>query len=80
VQIEGIRYKIDWKDFTIGSSFFVPCINDVDAQENVLRVMNRLRYSVVIKVVIEDGIRGLRVWRVHRYNNRAISPLLSPLN
>ena len=71
VLIEGVHYALDWKNFSIGSSFFIPCIDDKTARESIERKMQRLRYNVVIKLVIEDGIRGLRVWRVDRYNKHA---------
>ena len=28
--------------------------------------MKRLNFNVIVKIVIEDGIRGLRVWRIKR--------------
>jgi hypothetical protein len=72
MQIDGVDYKLDWEGFSIGSSFFIPCINDKDARERIVRKMSRLGYRVVIKLVIEDDIRGLRVWRVNRYNEHAL--------
>jgi hypothetical protein len=66
MRIEGINYELDWQEFTVGSSFFIPCLNDVKARERIETKMNRLGYAVIIKLVIEDGIRGLRVWRTKR--------------
>jgi hypothetical protein len=80
VLIEGILYTIDWENFTVGSSFFIPCVDDVTAKHEIMRVMTRLKYAVILKIVIEDEIRGLRVWRVHRYNPDAMTSLLSPLS
>jgi hypothetical protein len=37
--------------------------------------MARLGYAVAIKIVIEDGIRGLRVWRIRKYNAATASLL-----
>lgn len=68
MKIDGVEYTIDWGSFTVGSSFFIPCLRDADGIERIRRKMDRLGYKVLIKVVIEDGIRGLRVWRVSRYN------------
>jgi hypothetical protein len=42
----------------------VPCIDHRAAKKSVLTVTERLKMDVVIKVVIEDGIKGLRIWRV----------------
>ena len=66
MRIEGINYELDWQEFTVGSSFFVPCLNDAKARELIEGKMNRLGYAVIVKLVIEDGIRGLRVWRTRR--------------
>lgn len=68
MQIDGVDYTIDWENFTVGSSFFVPCLRDEEGRQRIERKMNRLGYKVLIKIVIEDGIRGLRVWRISRYN------------
>lgn len=64
MKIESVTYQIDWSKFHKGRSFFVPCIDHRAAKEEVLRVMNRLEMEVEMKVCIEDGIKGLRVWRV----------------
>ena len=68
MQIDGVDYTLDWENFTVGSSFFVPCLHDEEGREAITRKMNRLGYKVLIKVVVEDEIRGLRVWRISRYN------------
>jgi hypothetical protein len=66
MKIEGITYNLNWLEFSVGSSFFVPCLNDVEARELLERKMKRLKYATTIKLVIEDGVRGLRVWRIKR--------------
>ena len=66
MRIEGINYELDWQGFTVGSSFFVPCLDDTKARERIEGKMNRLGYAVIVKLVIEDGVRGLRVWRTKR--------------
>ena len=66
MRIEGINYELDWQEFTVGSSFFIPCLDDAKARERIEGKMNRLGYAVIVKLVIEDGIRGLRIWRTKR--------------
>lgn len=66
MRIDGVNYDLDWENFTIGSSFFVPCLSVTDSTEYILRKMWRLGYNVRVKVVVEDGVQGLRVWRVKR--------------
>lgn len=73
--VDGVYYSVNWMEFTVGSSFFVPCLRDAAAREYLERKMARLGYTVTIKVVIEDGIRGLRVWRIRKYNSDATSQL-----
>lgn len=64
MKIETVSYQINWKRFKKGSSFFVPCI-DVLAARKALRVTTkRLKIATVTKCVVEEGIKGLRVWRV----------------
>lgn len=63
MQVDGITYELDWQGFTIGSSFFIPCVGVTAAKERIERKMERLGFAVIVKVVVEDNIRGLRVWR-----------------
>jgi hypothetical protein len=64
MKIETVTYQINWQKFRRGRSFFVPCIDTVAARATVARVVRRLRIEIVTKVVVEDGVKGLRVWRV----------------
>lgn len=71
MRIDGIDYVLNWDEFTVGSSFFIPCLNDTRARQLLETKLKRLGYRFIIKLVVEDGIRGLRVWRVDRYNRLA---------
>ena len=64
MQVEKVTYEINWKKFKVGYSFFVPCLNPIKSRRDILKVLHRLQYKIVHKVVIEDGVRGVRVWRV----------------
>ena len=63
MKIETVSYRIDWKKFRVGHSFFVPCIDHKEARKTLSAVTRRLKIAVVTKVTIEDGIKGLRVWK-----------------
>ena len=63
MKIETVPYQIEWKKFRKGYSFFVPCIDEKAAREELNRVAKRLKMDIVTKVVLLDGIKGLRVWR-----------------
>ena len=64
MRIETVPYQIEWRKFKKGCSFFVPCIDTKAAREAVGKVARRLKIEVTTKVVIEEGIKGLRVWRM----------------
>lgn len=64
MKIESVSYRINWKRFKKGYSFFVPCIDPEAARKTIAQVTRRLKVEVVTKVTIEEGVKGLRVWRV----------------
>lgn len=64
MKIETVSFQINWKKFRPGYSFFVPCIDHEAARATLAVVTKRLKIKTVSKVVIEDGVSGLRVWRV----------------
>ncbi len=64
MRIEGVAYKINWRGFKRGTSFFVPCLNHTVAVDAIQRITRRHKFEVVTKVVIEESIRGVRVWRL----------------
>lgn len=64
MQVEKVSYNVNWKGFRRGTSFFIPCLDPRRARREIIVVTKRLKYKVVTKAVIEDGIKGLRVWRI----------------
>ena len=64
MKIETVSYQIDWSKFRRGYSFFVPCIDEKAARKEIAAVSRRLKMPMITKVVIAEGIKGLRVWRV----------------
>ena len=62
--IEGVTYERNWRRFKKGTSVFFLCLDYARAKAQLLVVTDRLRVKVLIKPTIEDGIRGLRVWRM----------------
>lgn len=64
MRIEGIDYNVEWRKFRAGWSFFVPCLRVQESKKTVVAVTKRLGYKVRVKPVIEEGIKGLRIWRV----------------
>ena len=64
MQIEKVEYQINWKKFKKGWSFFIPCLDASEVKKLLLAETKRFKYKVATKVVIEDGVRGIRVWRL----------------
>ena len=64
MKIETVMYEIEWSKFKKGHSFFVPCIDVANAKLTIQKVAHRLDIAIVTKVIIVDGIKGIRVWRV----------------
>lgn len=62
--IQGLSFEINWKAFKPGRTFFIPCLDTEAAKQEVSRVCKRLRYKIEMRGVIENGVKGLRVWRV----------------
>lgn len=64
MQIEGVTYEINWRAFRKGTSMFFPCLDPRRATAQLMVVMDRLRIEVLVKPTVENGVRGLRVWRM----------------
>jgi hypothetical protein len=62
--IEQRSYNINWKAFKVGYSIFIPCLDGNAAKKQVVKVTKRLKMDVLMQIVIEDGVRGLRIWRI----------------
>ena len=62
--VERVSYEINWKGFRPGYSIFIPCLHPAGARKEILTVTKRLNLDVVTKTVIEEGVQGIRVWRV----------------
>lgn len=64
MKIDGVDYSIDWEKFKVGCSFFIPCLRANKSREQIRHGVKRFRFKVTIRLVVEEGVRGLRVWRV----------------
>lgn len=63
MRINDVDYRIHWRKFKRGTSFFIPCLRLEEGKDTIRAVTRRLGFKVVMKAVIENGIKGLRVWR-----------------
>lgn len=65
MQIHTIEFEVDWSSFKPYSSFFIPALNWKQAKEIVQAACKKRRIPVVVRYSIENGVRGIRVWRVY---------------
>lgn len=64
MRVSGVSYDVDWRKFRKGSSMFFPCLDPAMARKEVAEVTRRLGFDITTRTEINDGVRGLRVWRV----------------
>lgn len=64
METHGIPVTIEWGKFQIGTSLFVPGVDQKKLMHEFRQEMQRLKLKVVIKPVVENDILGVRVWRV----------------
>jgi hypothetical protein len=56
--------QIEWSKFRPGASFFIPCLQRVKMERFVLAEARRIKVQVLCRRVVENGVYGLRVWRL----------------
>jgi hypothetical protein len=64
MKIERVSYDVNWANFKRGYSIFVPCLDCVQARKDVYAVLKRLKKNSLAYIVVEEGVRGLRIWRL----------------
>jgi len=64
LEIEGVRVVIDWDEFIVGSSFFIPCIDDSSVKNKLATLAAAQEIKIKTRARIENGLWGVRVWRV----------------
>jgi|TARA_R100000687_G_C6329714_1_gene109030 hypothetical protein len=60
----GVDYQIMWPDFKPGSSIFIPAIDVKAAVKALKKESERLEFKFVHKIVVENGVKGVRAWRL----------------
>jgi len=49
---------------TVGDSFFVPCLDCASARTTLIQLGRMFKYEVTVKSWVENGIKGVRIWRL----------------
>ena len=61
---DGARIKVNWEQFVVGSSIFVPAINLVKLDKQMQEVTKIKQIQVKGFSRIENGKLGMRFWRI----------------
>lgn len=62
ILLDGWAIAVDWKKLYYTSSFFVPSVNWRYDKKVLQASADAAGCEVGIKGVVEEGVRGLRVW------------------
>jgi hypothetical protein len=68
MRLQSKLIDIEWTKFKPYSSFFIPCLDVKEMKRQIKAECKRMKFKVLIKVVTENRIRGIRVWRLSDIN------------
>ena len=60
---DGVRIIVAWDELVVGASVFIPCINTEEAMKQAAKIVVEKDFKTEARVVIEDEILGIRIWR-----------------
>ena len=63
LEVEGVQVQVDWGQFHVGSSFFVPCINSGKFMREFNYHAHRRDITTRSVQRIENRMWGVRIWR-----------------
>lgn len=61
---DGVTFKIDWDNFPVGASVFIPAINTELLKKQLREIERRKGWKGNTHCRIEAGKWGLRYWRL----------------
>ena len=64
IEIEGESFYINWADFRKDSSFFIPCVQCEELRKQILEKATIACVPISCRYVVENKVKGIRVWRV----------------
>ena len=60
---DGVRIIVAWDELVVGASVFIPCINTEEAMKQAAKIVVEKDFKTEARVVVEDEILGIRIWR-----------------
>jgi hypothetical protein len=61
---DGVVIGINWDDFVVGASIFIPAINLAELNKQIQIIANEKKIQVKGYDRIEGGKLGMRFWRI----------------
>lgn len=61
---DGVRIVVDWDNFTVGNSVFIPAINSEELITQVKLLCLRNGWTIDYRQRIENKLWGVRFWRM----------------
>jgi hypothetical protein len=62
--INNVEVEVVWENFIVGSSFFVPCSDTKRGMRDIEAELEFKAFDFCPMIRVEDGVLGIRVWRV----------------
>jgi len=63
LEVLGVQIKVEWDEFIVGSSFFIPCLDDRSVATSLRMRARQLGYKTKHQARVENGMWGVRIWR-----------------
>lgn len=64
LEVLGVQVKVQWDEFIVGSSFFIPCLDDRSVATALVMRAKQLGYKTKHQARVENGMWGVRIWRI----------------
>ena len=64
MQTHGVPIEIEWEEFLVGTSIFIPGVDQEELRRQLRWEMDQRKLKVVLRFTVENNILGVRVWRV----------------
>jgi hypothetical protein len=64
MQTHGVPIEVEWEEFLVGTSIFIPGVDQEELRRQLRWEMDQRKLKVVLRFTVENNILGVRVWRV----------------
>jgi hypothetical protein len=64
MQTHGVPIEVEWEEFLVGTSIFIPGVDQEELRRQLRWEMDQRKLKVVLRFTVENNMLGVRVWRV----------------